>query len=332
MKASDAIFSAFEKHFVVALGDSHGLAQEEDFYSVLLRDPRFAREVGNVIVEFGDAAQQGVVDRYVAGDSVPYPELRKVWADNIGWYPTVTSVGYINFFATVREVNAKLPPQQRIRVWLGDPPVDWSKVKTEAEVPETSRDETPANLIVTEILGKQKKSLVIYGFMHFRGRGSIRERVEQTYPGTLYIIHPYTGFLEEACSDHFEGNLGVRPDAVILSPVKGTTVEAQLRADGCHFTSARSVAFPPGYTEAQKAHTRAELEEGHSGASADALLYLGPAKTLTLSPDSPDLYMDTAYRAEIKRRVQLMGPGEVNLPNVDANTVSPRHLQNYSKQ
>ncbi len=35
-KAADAIFSAFEKHAGVGLGDVHGMAQEEDFYASLV--------------------------------------------------------------------------------------------------------------------------------------------------------------------------------------------------------------------------------------------------------------------------------------------------------
>ena len=52
------------------------LAQEEDFYSVLVRDPRFAARVSNVVVEFGGEVAQDVIDRYVAGEEVPLAELR----------------------------------------------------------------------------------------------------------------------------------------------------------------------------------------------------------------------------------------------------------------
>jgi hypothetical protein len=128
--AVDGIFAAFESHPLVGLADYHGLAQEEDFFTVLIRDKRFANDVGNVVVEFGDAAQQGTLDRYLAGEDIPYDQLRKVWSDTVGWVPTVTSMGYINFYAQVRTVNLGLPPQQRIHVWLGDPPIDWSKIKT----------------------------------------------------------------------------------------------------------------------------------------------------------------------------------------------------------
>ena len=42
-----------------------------NFYAVLLRDPRFARDVGNVVLEVGDAAQQETIDRYVNGENIP---------------------------------------------------------------------------------------------------------------------------------------------------------------------------------------------------------------------------------------------------------------------
>src|SRR4051812_37055292 len=81
VNAADGIFRAFQSHPLVGLGEWHGLAQELDFYASLVRDPRFANAVGNVVLETGDAAQQAVVDRYVDGDNVPYTELRKVWSD-----------------------------------------------------------------------------------------------------------------------------------------------------------------------------------------------------------------------------------------------------------
>lgn len=97
--ATDAIFAAFQTHSIIAIADSHGLAQEEDFYVDLIRDPRFAKEVGDVVVEFGGAAQQQTIDPYTAGEDIPYEQLRKVWTDTVGWNPTVVSLGYVAFFA-----------------------------------------------------------------------------------------------------------------------------------------------------------------------------------------------------------------------------------------
>jgi hypothetical protein len=130
--AADGIFAAFRTHPLVGIGEWHGLAQELDFYSALLRDPRFAGEVGNIVLETGDAAQQETADRYVNGEQVPYPELRKIWDDTVGWFPAVTAIGSINVYATIRQINMNLPPDHRIKVWLGEPPIDWSSVKTKA--------------------------------------------------------------------------------------------------------------------------------------------------------------------------------------------------------
>jgi hypothetical protein len=95
--ALDGIFAAFSTHPLVSLADRHGLTQIIEFYEAIIRDPRFARDVRNVVVEFGGAAHQDVIDRYVNGDAVSYVELRGVWSDTIGWVPAVEHLGYAHF-------------------------------------------------------------------------------------------------------------------------------------------------------------------------------------------------------------------------------------------
>lgn len=177
--AIDGILAAFQTHALVGIGDKHNLAQELDFYGALVRDPRFAQQVGNVVVEFGGAAHQDIIDRYVAGDPVPYTELRKVWTDVVGWVPTVQGLGYINFYAQVRAANLALPADKRIRVWLGEPQIDWTKIKTREDWQRVAafRDTHAAQVIEHEILEKHRKALVIYGTGHF---GPPIETLEQT--------------------------------------------------------------------------------------------------------------------------------------------------------
>jgi hypothetical protein len=61
--AGDGVLDLFKQRAVVALGNFHWLAQEESFYCTPVRDPRFAGSVGNVVVEFGGKASQGIIDR-----------------------------------------------------------------------------------------------------------------------------------------------------------------------------------------------------------------------------------------------------------------------------
>jgi hypothetical protein len=385
--ALDGVFDAFKTHPIVAMNDFHGLAQQQDVYASLVRDPRFAREVGNVVVEFGTAQHQAIIDRYVAGEGVPYLELRKVWSDAVGWNPTVTFIGFANFFASVRAVNNTLPKEQRIRVWLGDPPVDWATAdRAKVRDIQATRESYPANLIAENILAKHKKSLVIYGGAHLRSeivahprtapapgaetvlrnllagiargapdyamlepalaervkpniaypqaeltaRGAItgmkfrtgddkgrdtfdvafakgssmawvisrnaqglvdslsiepppvlRDAVERRYPGSFFLLAPYTGFDQAACEQPFEQAHKSWPVPAFVSAVRGSALEAEMRSADCKAIRVDEIA--------------------------DSFLYLGPAERLTRSPLLPDLYLDAAYRAEISRRQPLIG-------------------------
>jgi hypothetical protein len=65
-------------------------------------------------------------------------------------------------------MNATLPEAQRLRVLLGDPPIDWDAVKTTSDVGKrlTERDSYRANLIRREVLQKNRRGLVVYGDGH----------------------------------------------------------------------------------------------------------------------------------------------------------------------
>jgi hypothetical protein len=188
--AIDGVLAAFERHPLVGLGDYHGLAQLSDFYAAIIRDPRFAPQVGNVVVEFGTTFHQSIIDRHVNGEAVPYDELRKVWTDVIGFVPTVTSMGMLNVYAAVRETNLKLPRQQRIRIWLGAPPVDWSNVKVREDLAGIgpSIDRHAAALIEREILVQNRKALVIYGGGHFFGPQTLGGLIAASRPGSFFSV------------------------------------------------------------------------------------------------------------------------------------------------
>jgi hypothetical protein len=321
--AIDGILAAFEKHPLVGIGDVHNMAQQEDFFATLIRDPRFAKEVGNVVVEFGTATHQDILDRYVNGGAVSFAELRSVWGDVVGATPAVTGLGYANFFAQVRTTNLSLPPERRIRVWGGEPVLDWATVKTQEDIRPAmaQRDTHPASIIKEQILAKDKKALVIYGNAHFGMPGIpvelgqvnlLRDLVERDQPGAFFVVAPYYGFVQKECSAAFEQIHHDWPTSALAFPVRGSTIEDALRRTGCDVERAPGVSFTlPNKTEAEVAELRAKwalaARDMLSGINGDALLYLGPAATLTRTPQEPSIYLDAAYRAEINRRNQIRG-------------------------
>ena len=329
---ADGIFAAFRTHPIVVLGDRHGMAQEEDFFAQLVRDPRFAKDIGNVVVEFGDASEQMTIDRFTAGGDVPYQQLRQVWANTAGWVPTVTEMGYINFFAEVRAVNLSSPPTQQIHVWLGDPPIDWSKVTTRDDLARVAdRDQYPADLITSKLLANNKKTLVIYGIGHLTGQKSMVTMIEKIYPGSVFVVTPYFGFVQEACSTAFEAKFKAWPTPALATPVRNSSLQAALQTVGCHFVDASDFYFDKTATDAQKAAAIERDDNKASGLGGDALLYLGPAVSLTQSPLSSDLYLDTAFRKEIDRRFHILTGEPLKWPDPSDNPLSPHFVHAYGR-
>jgi hypothetical protein len=72
-----AILDQFQSHSIVALGEVHGDLNSLKLRLALIRDPRFAQTVNDIVVEAGNARYLDVIDRYVRGDSVPAGIVRE---------------------------------------------------------------------------------------------------------------------------------------------------------------------------------------------------------------------------------------------------------------
>ncbi len=292
--AVDGVLDLFKQRPVVALGDFHWLAQEESFYSSLVRDPRFAESVGNVVVEFGGEVSQGIIDRYVAGENVPLTELRKVWTETAGWVPGPTSLGYVNFFVNVRAANLKLPPEHRIKVWLGEPKIEWSQVKSWQDLQSyfPLRDDNYFRIISEDILKKQKKTLLIIGTGHLfgpEGPGPVKAKIDAAYPNKLAVVSPFAGYVEAECNARIAAQTKDWPTPSVVGPVKGTRLQAQLQLPNCKYS----------------------VNDQHDmWANSEAILYLGEPDSLTVSAMDPNIYLDLDYFNEENRRLRCCTPNE----------------------
>lgn len=336
--AIDAVIAAFDHHPLVGIADAHGLAQEEDFYVELVRDPRFASKVQDILVEFGSASDQNIMDRYVDGQDVSYTELRKVWTDTVGWAPPPFDVGYANFFAQVRATNWGLAPANRLHVWLGDPPVNWSSLHTRADFKPSPgfRDSFPAEILERKVLSQGHNALVIYGNWHFNTDGSLvpligpapslATLIKQHHPDAWFEIVPYDGFMDKACATEFEKQTQDWPRPSVAMPIAGTTLDDSTFREKC--PKGPHEPIPAGVSKEQMPQLIDHFERFMAGLNADALLYLGPYSNLTKSPLLADSYLDEAYQREVMDHMALVGPPGAT-PRImrmtpDRNTAAPR--------
>ena len=67
---------------LVALDEgNHNNLQGYAFRMALIHHPEFAGLVNDIVVEAGNSLYQDVMDKFVAGEDVPYDALRRVWQD-----------------------------------------------------------------------------------------------------------------------------------------------------------------------------------------------------------------------------------------------------------
>src|SRR5258708_39611092 len=77
--AVSAILSAFDKYEVVAMPQGHGMQDLNDFVFSLIRNPTFSEKVNDIVFESGNSLYQPILDRYIAGEDMPFTEVQKVW-------------------------------------------------------------------------------------------------------------------------------------------------------------------------------------------------------------------------------------------------------------
>lgn len=302
------IIEAFGTHDIVALCDAHGNRQSQLFLEALVRDPRFPTVANDIVVEFGNARYQDRIDRFVRGEAVEAASLREVWTNT-----TIANEIPVDetFFQTVRQVNAALPRGQQIRVLLGDPPIDWSAVKTRDDHLTwlAMRDSYPAALVQVEVLAKRRRALVVYGQLHFQRQNLMTNLVmddwraqtivswlERSTPARIFAVWQFSDELSKVQADV---STWAAPS---IAKVRGTRLGA---ADMAQLTPSRSRM---GMRDGRLAPIpESEWRKLAIQDQFDAVLYLGPQATLTTTTPSGARCSEPGYLEERLRRIALTG-------------------------
>jgi outer membrane protein OmpA-like peptidoglycan-associated protein len=93
----------------------------------------------------------------------------------------------------VRAVNLTLPPERRLRVWLGDPPIDWDKVTSPADEDMNDwRDAFFARTVRDRIRSKGRRALLFIGGAHLSRTviwpNSLIHLLDARHPGETHVV------------------------------------------------------------------------------------------------------------------------------------------------
>jgi hypothetical protein len=299
------VFEAFQRHRLVAIGEYHGLQEHHDALVTLLTDPRFPELADDVVIEFGNSLHQDVADRFMlALQPVQNAELRRVWRDNTDsplatWDEPV----YEDFFRVLHAANWRLPAGRRIRLLLGDPPIDWTKTTTAGQVTSlrNQRDAFAASLVEHEVLSKGRRALICYGASHVLHQAAgqppprgVVSLIEQQTGQRVFSLIALTPLAKDPGGTF--GRLAHYPRGIVI-PAAGTWLGPVNSGD------VLSPVIAPG-PSGQPTNINCGVP---LGSVIDGGLYLGQASDLTMSRPDPAIYLDQAYWAELQRRNMLQG-------------------------
>src|SRR5688572_22830706 len=193
--AADYLVNAFQRFPLVAFSEPrHAAGGTREFFESLIRHPGFAGIVNDVVVEFGNARYQAIADRYTTGEPVPHDQLKQIWENTTVATGVWTAPMYEGFLRDIRDVNATLPPAKRIRVILGDPPIDWSVVRGPADEDMNDwRDAHFAWAIEEHVIKRGRRALLWIGGAH-TGRkvilpDSLIHLLDRRFPNRTLVVH-----------------------------------------------------------------------------------------------------------------------------------------------
>lgn len=238
------------------------------------------------------------MDQYIAGKYVPMDRVRLCWRETtqpVIWDAPI----YEEFFRAVRQLNQSLPKENQLRVLLGDPAIDWSKIHTREELESwynermitrawgksNIRDGHAYDVLVREVLSKGEKALAIFGDAHF-AKPEIRLA---------------TGFF----GDYLKGNLRVQLNHSYPGSTLSITTHTSLKKIESSFPDILSWTIPSiaalqGTKLGSIPHGPVKLEDFF-----DAILWLGPMSTISYSRIVYETVGDESYYKEALRRDKL---------------------------
>lgn len=314
----DGILDAFKTHDVVALGEGrHGNQQGSDLRLKLIRNPRFPTIVNDIVVECGAGQHQDIADRFTEGKPVPDAELRLIWQDTTQAGPTCDRPIYQALFRTVRAINTELSAQYHLRVLLGDTPIDWAAIARGTATWERT-DEFPSKLIEQQVLARHRRALIIYGEIHYLRKNlywplqdEAKAQKDFAAPPDSIVArlesrgaHVFSVWTEAGIDlSALEPDIGrwPRPSLALLSD----TTLGQMP-----FTALYPHAMMFSYSGAD-GKLITEMVKADANRSPriqdefDALIYLGPPSTITMSEIPPSECADPNYLSFRKTRLVL---------------------------
>ena len=209
---------------------------------------------------------------------------------------------YEQVYRTIRAANWALPPAKRMRVLLGDPPIDWAKITNRSEQLLWEQRHGPvfwAPLVEKQVLAKGRRALLNFGDDTFIGVNATvaGERIYRI----VDLVPPAgdLGGLATRLSRYPRYSVIPAADTWLGSVDAGLTFDAP----GLPGNARKAPPHRRGKNGKRPIQSIGDDFCGQRiGSLIDAGLYLGQPGEVTASWPNPAIYLDPTYWKELQRR------------------------------
>lgn len=304
--------TAFQEHQIVAIGENHGHLEFHDWVLDFLASDDARAAIDDIVVEWGNALYQDLIDRYVDGDEVPFDSVSLAWRNTIVSPNTVWDAPvYRQFFLRIREMNMSGVAAKRYRVILADTPVDWNQIESREDLgPFFDRSSHMAERVRQESLLKGRHALFLAGGLHVSKLPRRRLRDdgvpigEITPVAWLSLKHPGSVYVMQSMGRAAE--LG-------LSRLTTSGDASAIRLGD----NAELAAIPANQTTTLRNvdGTISDVYGTHTVADITDAIILWDTTRVTLQDADPAVFQDDDYWESLNRRSQLIrgGPMDASL-------------------
>jgi len=248
--------------------------------SISSRDLNSRKNVDAIVFELGNSLYQDDLDNYILGTSNDSLTIKNVWRNHSSSFlQTGDRTGVSRFFKEVRNIN--LISEHKIRILAAEPPIEWSNIGSSEELFEFvgQRDEFYGDLVITEILNKNKKALLIMGSGHFNKCKPAQHAMDNPIATILKASNKNLVLINTMTTDNF-------PYGQLPNIKEGEVIETV-----SPFVGDLKIGTP-------------FLKEYPLRVQSDALLFLGNMKNLEFEEHTP--FNDPDYENELNRRKELI--------------------------
>ena len=293
--ADDAILRAFDTHNFVAIGDYHWNDAFIRYATELVSKPEFSEQVNHIVVEFGNAKYQSILDDYLAGGEVSESQLNTMLRGSLyfmAWMPDV----YRDFFKAIKQRNEALPESKKIQVHLAEAPFDWDALQDVTVWKKAAKNKTDHFYqVASERIKNNEKALMIFGAFHLVNAPAdyvkktqetdwpLATRLQQAFPDSTYLIWPMT-------------------DPKVVKTFSSLKSPAVLEVNQGPMRDLRLIDFLP---KARYKLAAMDDMDAQVGDLFDAFLYLGENQRTMVLPR--DVVADRDWVEEMQRRVDIIG-------------------------